>query len=41
LHNASKYALGLVDEDIADDEVVAGDIGTVEELFGNSADDGQ
>ena len=45
LHNASKYALGLVDEDIADDtddhEVVTRDIGTVEELFGNSADDGQ
>jgi hypothetical protein len=38
LHNASKYALGLVDEDIGDDHEVVRDIGTVEELFGN---DGQ
>ena len=41
LHNASKYAFGLVDKDIADDHEVVRDIGTVEELFGNSADDGQ
>jgi hypothetical protein len=40
LHNASKYAFGLVDEDISDDKVVP-DIGLeTSELFGDSNEDG-
>jgi hypothetical protein len=35
LHNASKYAFGLVDEDISDDKVVS-DIDLAEELFGDA-----
>ena len=40
LHNSSKYALGLVDEDIADDnELVRDVLLTEEELFGAARDD--
>jgi hypothetical protein len=35
LHNASKYAFGLVDEDISDDKVVP-DIGLEVDLFGDA-----
>ena len=40
LHNSSKYALGLVDEDIiADDQEVVRDIGLADDLFGTAAED--